>query len=157
MKYLLILIVLFAGCRQTAEETIVITEVVEVIGLDLEVQEVDPSPEPERIYEVKRFESVDAYFKDANPNPLTYRRGLPNFDRSVSLRTKNKVKERDGGCCLVCGSTVKLEVDHRIALSNGGDNSMENLGTLCDDCHTIKSRLDGSIRRQRDKKYSWDE
>ena len=85
MKYLLILIVLFAGCRQTAEETIVITEVVEVIGPDLEVQEVDPSPEPERIYEVKRFESVEAYFKDANPNPLTYRRGLPNFDRSVSL------------------------------------------------------------------------
>ena len=148
----MILTVLLAGCRQTVEETFVVTEVVEVIGSDLEVQELEPSPEPEQIYEVKRFESVEAYFKDANPNPLTYRQGEPNFERSVSLRTKNKVKERDGGCCLVCGSTIQLEVDHRIALSNGGDNSMENLGTLCHDCHTIKSKLDGSVRRKRKKK-----
>ena len=142
-----------AGCRQTVEETFVVTEVVEVIGSDdVEVQEVDPSPEPERIYEVKRFESVEAYFKDANPNPLTYRKGEPNFKRRVSLTTKNKVKERDGDCCLVCGSTQSLEVDHRIALMNGGDNSMENLGTLCEECHDAKTRFDRSVGRQRKKK-----
>jgi len=26
--------------------------------------------------------------------------------------TKRKTKERDGNCCLVCGSKQKLEVDH---------------------------------------------
>ena len=154
MRYLLIIIVLLAGCRQTVEETFVVTEVVEIINVpdDLNVEELELSPEPEQIFEVKRFESVEEYFKDANPNPLTYRQGEPNFKRRVSLTTKNKVKERDGDCCLVCGSTQSLEVDHRIALMNGGDNSMENLGTLCEECHDAKTRFDRSVGRQRKKK-----
>ena len=32
---------------------------------------------------------------------------------------------------------------------NGGDNSMENLGTLCDDCHNEKTRYDWSIQKRR--------
>ena len=70
MRYLLVLIVLLAGCRQTVEETFVVTEVVEIINVpdDLNVEELEPSPEPEQIFEVKRFESVEEYFKDANPN-----------------------------------------------------------------------------------------
>ena len=153
MRYLLILIVLLAGCRQTVEETFVVTEVVEVINVPdaLNVEELEPSPEPEQIFEVKRFESVEAYFKDGNPNPLSHRKGLPNFKRRVSDNKKDKVKERDGGCCLVCSSRKQLEVDHRIALMNGGDNSMENLGTLCDDCHNEKTRYDWSIQKRRKK------
>ena len=69
--------------------------------------------------------------------------------RDVSERTKKEVKKRDGGCCLVCGSTYQLEVDHRIALMNGGDNSKDNLGTLCDSCHNKKTRLDYKIRKRR--------
>ena len=98
-----------------------------------------------------RFDSVEAYFKDGNPNPLTHRKGLPNYERNVSNRTKREVKERDGNCCLVCGSTYKLEVDHRIALMNGGGNSVDNLGTLCDDCHNKKTRYDYAIRKRRQK------
>ena len=72
---------------------------------------------------VKRFKTVEAYFSDGNPNPLSHRRGLPNYKRDVSERTKQ----------------------------NGGDNSKDNLGTLCKSCHVKKTRLDNSIRRKRDK------
>ena len=100
---------------------------------------------------VKRFATVEVYFSDGNPNPLSHRRGLPNYKRDVSEKTKKEVKDRDGGCCLVCGSKRHLEVDHRIALMNGGDNSKDNLGTLCDSCHNAKTRLDYKIRKQRRK------
>ena len=100
---------------------------------------------------VKRFETVEDYFKDGNPNPISHRLGLPRYERKVSKSTKQKVKNRDGNCCLVCGSTIDLEVDHRIALMNGGDNEIDNLGTLCDDCHNKKTRLDYRIRKQREK------
>ena len=54
---------------------------------------------------VKRFATVEKYFSDGNPNPLSHRRGLPNYERDVSEKTKKEVKKRDGNCCLVCGST----------------------------------------------------
>ena len=100
---------------------------------------------------VKRFATVEDYFKDGNPKPLSHRRGLRSYKRDVSEKTKKEVKKRDGNCCLVCGSTYQLEVDHRIALMNGGDNSKKNLGTLCDSCHNKKTRLDYKIRKQRQK------
>ena len=108
MKYLLILVVLFAGCRQTVEETFVVTELVEVISPQV-AQELESSPEP--IYEVERFESVEAYFKDGNPSPLSHRKGLPNFKRRVSDSKKDRVKERDGGCCLVQESSLRLTTE----------------------------------------------
>ena len=74
-----------------------------------------------------------------------------NRRQSERARDSRQVKARDGGCCLVCGSTVKLEVDHRIALMNGGDNSIDNLGTLCDECHNEKTRYDYAIRKRRKK------
>ena len=101
--------------------------------------------------EVQRFATVEDYFAAGNPNPLSHRRGLPNYKRDVSEKTKKEVKKRDGNCCLVCGSTYQLEVDHKIALMNGGGNGKENLATLCDSCHTKKTRLDYKIRKQRQK------
>ena len=117
-----------------------------------------PAEEPDTTVVVtgnpKRFETVEAYFKDGNPNPLSHRKGEPNYERRVSDKTKREVKARDGNCCLVCGSTRQLEVDHRIALMNGGNNSVSNLGTLCDDCHNKKTRYDYSIRKRRQKEAS---
>ena len=101
-----------------------------------------------------RFKTVEAYFKDGNPNPLSHRFGKPNYDRNVSSKTKQEVKARDGNCCLVCGSTHQLEVDHRIALMNGGSNSVSNLGTLCESCHNQKTRYDYAIRKRRRKESS---
>ena len=121
-------------------------ETAELIPVDQIKADEQPTPP------ATKYESVDAYFKDAYPNPLSHRFNKPRYERDVSTSRKKKIIERDGGCCLVCGSTYKLEVDHRIALMNNGDNSDENLGTLCDSCHTIKTRLDWKVKKQRRKR-----
>lgn len=109
------------------------------------VEQTQPTP-----IEVQRFPSVEAYFKHGNPNPLSHRLGLPNYERDVSRRLRADVLQRDQSC-LVCGSTYMLECDHRIALMNGGSNEITNLGTLCDSCHVEKTRYDWSIHRRRRK------
>lgn len=48
--------------------------------------------------------------------------------------------------CVRCSEkglvALATEIDHVIALVNGGDNSAENLMPLCSDCHDEKTRRD---------------
>lgn len=69
--------------------------------------------------------------------------------RQVTWVQKVTAFERDNWRCVVCGSTGPLELDHARALMNGGDNTLENLHTLCHDCHVAKTRLDFALRRHR--------
>lgn len=94
---------------------------------------------------------IYAYFRKANENVGALNCNLAKHERDVSQSTKDYVKRRDGSKCVICSSTYKLEVDHIRALMNGGTNHTSNLATLCDDCHTKKTRLDKSLRRKRDK------
>lgn len=64
--------------------------------------------------------------------------------RTIKLRqelTAGKrydIMKRDGWTCRLCGMRgygVKLHVDHKEALANGGDNSDDNLWTLCSRCN----------------------
>jgi len=96
----------------TAEETLVVAEVVKVISPSTpEVKE--PSAPPEPIFAIKRFESIEAYFKDANPNPLTYRQEEPMTGSTIRL----KIWER----CVKSVTTPRLDL---IALSV--DNERRN-------------------------------
>jgi hypothetical protein len=55
---------------------------------------------------------------------------------------KRRIYARDSGHCCMCNRVVDLtdsELDHRIALQFGGDNSERNLWTLCTECHAGKS------------------
>lgn len=55
---------------------------------------------------------------------------------------RNQILIRDG-CCVFCGSKENLEVDHIVALINGGDMWDENnLRVLCHDCHVCKTKND---------------
>jgi len=100
----------------------------------------------------KRYKSVGDYFKAGNPNATTYRLGEPWIKRkSFSKKRRDIIHKENSGCCQVCGATGYLEVEHRRALMNGGGNERENLGSLCDPCHNQKTRMDKSLRRQRDK------
>lgn len=63
--------------------------------------------------------------------------------RAVSLTKRFEIFQRDKFKCQTCGASAKsddarLEVDHRIPLSRGGDNSDENLWTLCFACNRGK-------------------
>ena len=45
------------------------------------------------------------------------------------------VTERDNFKCVKCGSNKKLNVHHIKFLSRGGNNKVDNLVTLCEQCH----------------------
>jgi hypothetical protein len=46
--------------------------------------------------------------------------------------------DRDGGCCVQCGSSEYLSVDHIIPITAGGQNSLSNFQTLCRSCNSRK-------------------
>ena len=45
-------------------------------------------------------------------------------------------------CCFCGRDTVKLEVDHVVALAQGGSNRIENIQPLCADCHVFFGLID---------------
>jgi 5-methylcytosine-specific restriction endonuclease McrA len=48
---------------------------------------------------------------------------------------RNRVLDRDGWKCQGCGSSVNLQVHHFVRRSQLGSDVLENLITLCVDCH----------------------
>jgi len=50
-------------------------------------------------------------------------------------RLRQHVLRRDGWRCQVCGTMSNLEVHHKEFRSHSGDDSEENLITLCTACH----------------------
>ena len=54
---------------------------------------------------------------------------------------RRKVLRRDGWRCQACGAMSNLEVHHRDFRSQSGDDSEQNLITLCSACHaTVHNR-----------------
>lgn len=98
---------------------------------------------------IERDRRVAAYFRQANENVGALACNQVIHERDVPESVKEYVKLRDGYRCIICGSTTELEVDHKRALMNGGNNDESNLATICDDCHTMKTRMDNSLRRKR--------
>lgn len=64
--------------------------------------------------------------------------------RSVTLRRRWEVFERDGHRCRYCGGAapeVRLVVDHIVPVAEGGSNDLENLVTACFECNAGKGHL----------------
>ena len=62
------------------------------------------------------------------------------INRSRWRVVRKVVLERDGYRCRSCGCAGKLEVDHVVALADGGDTwASDNLQTLCRRCHIKKT------------------
>jgi len=53
---------------------------------------------------------------------------------------RQQVLRRDGWRCQSCGALSNLEVHHRQLRSQCGDNSEQNLLTLCTACHAMVHR-----------------
>lgn len=53
-------------------------------------------------------------------------------------KIRKLIFERDK-VCLCCGSSEKLSIDHVIPVNKGGENTIENLQTLCLSCNSRKS------------------
>ncbi len=52
---------------------------------------------------------------------------------------KREVLDRDMWRCRRCSSVLQLQVDHIVNRSSGGTHKMENLQTLCANCHYAKT------------------
>ena len=63
--------------------------------------------------------------------PADARRKIPS-----SLRAA--IYERDGHACLTCGSVEDLTLDHIHPWSKGGEDTFDNLRTLCRPCNSAK-------------------
>ena len=55
--------------------------------------------------------------------------------KQIYRRLMKRVLKRDGWRCQKCGSLENLQVHHKIKRSQQGDDSLENLLTLCAYCH----------------------
>lgn len=81
--------------------------------------------------ERREFEKLHAKFS-----------GIPTSSQSRSKIPANVrifVWQRDGGCCVECGSNENLEYDHIIPFAKGGSNTERNLQLLCGNCNRLKS------------------
>jgi 5-methylcytosine-specific restriction endonuclease McrA len=57
------------------------------------------------------------------------------LDLELYERLRNHVLRRDGWRCQACGAMSNLEVHHKRFRSHSGDDSEQNLITLCNRCH----------------------
>lgn len=60
--------------------------------------------------------------------------------KAISKKLRWTIFARDGFCCRYCGRQagtdgVDLAVDHMVSVKEGGDNSVDNLLTACQDCN----------------------
>jgi 5-methylcytosine-specific restriction endonuclease McrA len=50
---------------------------------------------------------------------------------------RERVLRRDGWRCQFCGSRTNLEVHHQTFRSQSGEDTEQNLITLCANCHSL--------------------
>ena len=70
--------------------------------------------------------------------------GKGSTKRSVSETKKKYIAASQNWMCKDCNKQLPawFEVDHVIALHNGGSNEIDNLVALCRDCHGKKTAMD---------------
>jgi 5-methylcytosine-specific restriction endonuclease McrA len=60
---------------------------------------------------------------------------------------RQRILRRDGWRCQSCGSMANLEVHHKQFRSHSGEDSEENLITLCTACHET-THANGTLKGQ---------
>lgn len=85
--------------------------------------------------QVTRHYHSEEYSHEKGDPPVVLQREPRSRSDTISKKRRSKVLERDGNECLRCSSTTDLEVHHIIPVSQGGSDDMDNLATLCSECH----------------------
>ena len=60
---------------------------------------------------------------------------MTSDDKKGWFKVREKVFEKYGRYCSMCGSEQNVQVHHKIPIRDGGTNELENLIPLCRDCH----------------------
>jgi 5-methylcytosine-specific restriction endonuclease McrA len=70
----------------------------------------------------------------------------PFYNSVFWKHLRQRVRQRDGGICQVCGKSDSRRVDHVKPREEGGADHEWNLRTLCDDC---------DAKRHAEKGHAW--
>jgi hypothetical protein len=89
------------------------------------------------------YKSVDKTGDASQQNEKTTNKKQPikTIREEISIRKRFLVLKRDQFTYVLCGRSgigIKLEVDHKIPVSKGGSNNLDNLQTLCYECNRGK-------------------
>ncbi len=76
-----------------------------------------------------------------NPIYIAKRRAKQRRRMYANLfcRDNRPLMIKENSSCTMCGSHVKLVIDHIIPINKGGRNVVENLQILCQKCNRLKS------------------
>lgn len=84
---------------------------------------------------------ANKWFKAINHNNKHIKHKSDN-PRAITLSLRFDIFQRDNYKCQICGRSADdgaiLELDHKTPVAKGGDNSWDNLWTLCYDCNRGK-------------------
>jgi len=64
--------------------------------------------------------------------------------KRIGKRRARRIDERDGGCCVYCGSDgagAHLHLDHLKTRSTGGSDDVANLVTACRRCNSARQDM----------------
>ena len=105
-----------------------------------------------RNYDIKNRKDRVVYYDellsiyDEWKNSKKYYETTKKERKLMNNTLRDQVLKRDGYRCKVCGKTpddgVRLEIDHIIPVSKGGQTTMSNLQTLCSSCNYKKCAQD---------------
>jgi 5-methylcytosine-specific restriction endonuclease McrA len=113
--------------------------------------------EDSRAYYKRHRERLARYFSE-------YQRTHPDLRRRLAARRRARkleavgsfsvaewlaLVELWGGRCAYCGDPAPLEIDHRVPLSRGGTNSIENILPACGPCNRRKYAMSENEFRAR--------
>lgn len=105
---------------------------------------------PRRVRELRTEHGLRIESHKDNPNlrpgeyVLVDPEPIPAAERAVGAGQRQRVLERDGHACVLCGRGPDrkkrswLEVDHVVSLAERGGNDDDNLRTLCNECHRVR-------------------
>lgn len=112
-----------------------------LMGTDLSIEELILLSIKDKISAVEKMKFKQTKPGSA-PSPATVGRMVPaSIKRDVYARDKK---------CVNCGSTHRLNIDHRIPFALGGKSNNENIRLLCFHCNQrarIKAGLSGRLHR----------
>lgn len=63
---------------------------------------------------------------------------VSTWRKSLGVKVRRSVLSV--GACAACGSTGKLEIDHKVPIARGGSCDVSNLQALCVECNRRKDR-----------------
>jgi len=91
----------------------------------------------------ERTKAAVVAYRLANPEVVRVVRRLRRARKVAALGAYTTAQWLDlvclyGGCCGYCGVAATLEPDHRVPLSRGGSNWIENIIPCCRPCNTRK-------------------